>query len=111
MAASAAATAGAGTSLLLILLLILAYGGIMMGGMTGAERMVHDQMAVGYARDHRHLMADEHHRGMAREILHDGVYAVLELLVDIRQRFVKHQYLGIRDHGTSQQSCPTVFCR
>ena len=82
---------------------VFAAGHIVVQCMAGPQMMVDYQMTIGHARYHRHLVAHKQYRGAPGKLLDYGVYAVLELLVDIRERFVEHQHLGVGNHGAGQE--------
>ena len=70
---------------------------------TGLDTAVDKDVAVGHARDHGHLVTDEDDGTVARQVRHDVVDLLLEVLVYIRQGLVEHHHLRARDDGPRQQ--------
>ena len=49
-------------------------------------------------------MADEDDGGVARRLADESVDLAFEILVDVGERFVKHEQLGARDECAAKQS-------
>ena len=64
------------------------------------EGVVDNPMAVCHLGYYRHLVRNEYQSCMMRYVFYNFINLFYEILVDIRQRFIKHHYARVGNHST-----------